>query len=207
MIVEPVTLEGGRVRLEPLAMEHLDPLAEFALDKSLWRWMPYTVRTRGELEAYLRTSLAAQEAGNALPLVTVERASGRVVGSTRYMNIDPLHRRTEIGGTIIAPAWQRTFVNTEAKYLMLSHAFEHWGCIRVEFKTDSLNERSRRAILRVGAREEGVFRNHMIMPGGRIRHSVYYSIIDDEWPAVKQNLAAKIDAALTPRSKPILVRN
>jgi RimJ/RimL family protein N-acetyltransferase len=192
MVVKPITLEGDRVRLEPLAMGHLDALSEFALDEALWRWVPYMVRTRSDLEAYIRSSLEAQQAGTALPFVTIELASGTVAGSTRYMNIDRLNRRTEIGGTIVAPAWQRTFVNTEAKYLMLKHAFEEWDCLRVEFKTDSLNERSRNAILRIGAKEEGTFRNHMIMPGGRVRDSVYYSIIASEWPGVKQRLAAKL---------------
>lgn len=121
------------------------------------------------------------------------------------MNIDRLNLRTEIGGTIIAPEWQRTFVNTEAKYLMLTHAFEQWGCIRVEFKTDSLNETSRNAILRIGATEEGFFRNHMIMPGGRIRHSVYYSIVNSEWAAVKQHLKARLhqQSSLTTAAKQI----
>jgi N-acetyltransferase len=192
MLIEPVTLEGERVTLEPLAIGHVAGLCEFALDEALWRWMPYVIRSQAELEDYVRSSLDAQQAGTALPLVTLDRASRCVLGLTRYMNIDRLHRRTEIGGTIVAPAWQRTFVNTEAKYLMLNHAFERWGCIRVEFKTDSLNERSRKALLRIGAREEGTFRNHMIMPGGRIRHSVYYSIVDSEWPAVKENLVRKL---------------
>jgi N-acetyltransferase len=195
MIVEPVTLEGKRVRLEPLTISHVDALCEFALDETLWRWMPYPVQTRSDLEEHIRAVFEAQKAGTSLPFTTFERASGTVVGLTRYLNIDCLHRRAEIGGTIVAPAWQRTFVNTEAKYLMLQHAFDNWGCIRVEFKTDSLNERSRKAILRIGGKEEGTFRNHMIMPGGRIRHSVYYSIIDSEWPAVKQHLATKLQQA------------
>jgi RimJ/RimL family protein N-acetyltransferase len=192
MLIEPVTLEGRRVRLDPLTLGHLDSLCDFALDKALWRWMPYTVNTRADLEAYIRSLLEAQRAGTSLPFVTVERASAHAVGFTRYMNIDRLNRRTEIGGTVIAPEWQRTFVNTEAKYLMLEHAFEQWRCVRVEFKADSLNQPSRNAILRLGAKEEGVFRNHMIMPDGRLRHSVYFSIINSEWPHVKQHLTAKL---------------
>jgi N-acetyltransferase len=192
MIVEPLTLEGKQVRLEPLTTDHLDALSEFALDETLWRWMPYAVHTRSELEEYVRALLEAQKTGTTLPFATRERGSAIVVGLTRYMNIERLHRRTEIGGTVVAPAWQRTFVNTEAKYLMLQHAFEKWGCIRVEFKTDSLNERSRKAILRIGATEEGIFRNHMVMPGGRVRHSVYYSILNSEWPTVKQEFAARL---------------
>jgi N-acetyltransferase len=192
MIVEPLTLEGKQVRLEPLTTDHLDALSEFALDETLWRWMPYAVHTRSELEEYVRALLEAQKTGTTLPFATRERGSAIVVGLTRYMNIERLHRRTEIGGTVVATAWQRTFVNTEAKYLMLQHAFEKWGCIRVEFKTDSLNERSRKAILRIGATEEGIFRNHMVMPGGRVRHSVYYSILNSEWPTVKQEFAARL---------------
>jgi RimJ/RimL family protein N-acetyltransferase len=145
--------------------------------------------------AYIRTALEAQAAGTALPFVTVERASGRIVGSTRYMNIDVPNRRVEIGSTWIAGPWQRTVVNTEAKYLMLRHAFEELGCIRVELKTDSLNERSRTAILRIGARQEGIFRNHMITWSGRLRHSVFFSIIDAEWTEVKAALEAKLMCA------------
>ena len=132
--------------------------------------------------------LAAEAAGSDLPLVTVERASGTVVGSTRFMNIDAANRRVEIGGTWIAPAWQRTALNTEAKYLMLRHAFETWQCVRVEFKTDALNTQSRTAILRIGAKEEGTLRRHLLTWSGRYRDTVYFSILDDEWPAVKANL-------------------
>lgn len=192
MLIEPLTLEGGRVRLEPLQLEHLDPLSDFALDTEIWRWMPFAVKTRDDLRCYIETLLEAQSAGSSLPFVMKDRASGCVVGASRFSNIDRANRRTEIGGTFIAPEWQRTFVNTEAKYLMLRHAFETWDAIRVELKTDSLNERSRTAILRIGAREEGTLRNHMIMPGGRFRHSVYFSILDSEWPSIKQNLEAKL---------------
>jgi RimJ/RimL family protein N-acetyltransferase len=190
MVIEPVILEGRGVWLEPLTLEHVDALCDFGLDQDIWRWMPYAVRTPQEMRDYVQFVLKAQTEGTSLPFVM--RASNLVVGSTRFMNIDRANRRVEIGGTFIAPRWQRTFVNTEAKYLMLRHAFEKWGCIRVEFKTDSLNERSRKAILRLGAKEEGTFRNHMIMPDGRFRHSVYYSILDSEWPDVKRNLEAKL---------------
>ena len=132
--------------------------------------------------------------GVALPFAIVEKATGRVIGSTRYGNIDRGHHRVEIGWTWVARDWQRTAVNTEAKYLLLKHAFETLGCMRVEFKTDSLNERSRAAILRLGAREEGIFRNHMITASGRIRHTVYFSIIDSEWPVVKGRLEAKLNS-------------
>jgi RimJ/RimL family protein N-acetyltransferase len=141
---------------------------------------------------YIRTALAGQAAGNTIPFVTVERASGGVVGSTRFMNIDAANRRVEIGATWLAQSWRRTAINTEAKYLMLRHAFETLGCIRVELKTDALNERSRAAILRIGAREEGTLRQHMVTWSGRLRDTVYFSIIDSEWPGVKASLEAKL---------------
>jgi RimJ/RimL family protein N-acetyltransferase len=150
------------------------------------------MRTSDDMRAYIEEALLAQASGTALPFATVEQASGRVIGSTRYANIEATHRRLEIGWTWIAPRWQRTAVNTEAKYLMLRHAFETLGCQRVEFKTDSLNERSRNAILRLGAKEEGTFRNHMIAYTGRVRHSVYFSIIETEWPEVKARLEEKL---------------
>ena len=192
MIVQPVTLEGKCIRLEPLSLAHHAALCHVGLDQDVWRWITAPVRTPEEMRAYIETALAEQAAGTALPFATIERASGRAIGSTRYGNIDRSNRRVEIGWTWIARPWQRTAVNTEAKYLMLRHAFETLGCIRVEIKTDSLNERSRKAILRIGAQEEGTFRNHMITASGRIRHTVYYSIIDSEWPAVKANLEEKL---------------
>lgn len=151
------------------------------------------VRTPEEMRAYIETALDEQAHGVSLPFAIVEKASGRAVGSTRYGNIDRAHRRVEIGWTWVARLWQHTSVNTESKYLLLRHAFETLRCIRVELKTDSLNERSRAAILRIGAREEGVFRNHMITASGRIRHSVYFSITDAEWPSVKAQLEEKLN--------------
>ena len=192
MIVEPVTLEGKHVRLEPLSLAHHAALCEAGLDEDLWRWIAAPVRTPEEMRAYIETALSEQAAGRALPFATIERASGRAIGSTRYGNIDRPNRRVEVGWTWIARPWQRTAVNSEAKYLMLRHAFETLGCIRVELKTDSLNQRSRKAILRIGAQEEGTFRNHMITASGRIRHTVYYSIVDSEWPAVKVSLEKKL---------------
>ena len=194
MVVFPVTLEGIHVRLEPLAKAHLKGLAEIGLDEELWRWIPTPVRTMEEMAAYIATALKEQEQGMSQPFAIIEKASGRAIGSTRYGNIDRPHHRVEIGWTWVARGWQRTATNTEAKYLLLRHAFETLGCIRVELKTDSLNERSRAAILRIGAREEGVFRNHMITASGRIRHTVYFSIIDSEWLAVKARLEAKLEA-------------
>src|SRR5436305_3072951 len=192
MIVQPVTLEGKCIRLEPLSLAHHAALCHVGLDQDVWRWIIAPVRTPEEMRAYIETALAEQAAGTALPFATIERASGRAIGSTRYDNIDRSNRRVEIGWTWIARPWQRTGVNTEAKYLMLRHAFETLGCIRVELKTDSLNERSRKAILRIGAKEEGIFRNHMICYGSRIRHSAWYSIIDSDWPEIKSGLADKL---------------
>jgi RimJ/RimL family protein N-acetyltransferase len=192
MIVSPLTLEGVHVRLEPLSEAHLDSLAEVGLDEELWRWIPTPVRTRQEMLAYIQLALNEQQRGVSLPFAIVEKATSRPIGSTRYGNIDRTHHRLEIGWTWVAGPWQRTPINTEAKYLLLRHAFESLGCIRVELKTDSLNERSRAAILRIGAREEGVFRNHMITETGRIRHTVYFSIIDSEWPAVRARLEVKL---------------
>jgi RimJ/RimL family protein N-acetyltransferase len=195
MTVTPVTLEGRHVRLEPLRREHLAGLAEVGLDPELWRWIPTAVRTSEEMAEYIETALQEQERGVSLPFALVQRTTGQAIGSTRYGNIERTHHRVEIGWTWVARAWQRTAANTEAKYLLLRHAFESLGCMRVELKTDSLNECSRAAILRIGAKEEGVFHNHMITANGRIRHTVYFSIIDSEWPEVKARLEAKLSSA------------
>jgi N-acetyltransferase len=192
MVMEAVVLEGRHVRLEPLTMEHAGGLAEVGLDDDLWKWIPTPVRTPEEMTAYVQTALKEQANGSALPFALIEKGSGRAVGSTRYANIERTHHRLEIGWTWVAREWQRTAINTEAKYLLLRHAFEALKCIRVELKTDSLNARSRAAILRIGAREEGTFRNHMITASGRIRHTVYFSIIESEWPDVKASLEAKL---------------
>jgi N-acetyltransferase len=192
MNVEPVTLEGRHVRLEPMSLAHLGGLVRVGLDEELWRWTTTRIASPDEMREYVETALEEQSRGVSLPFVTVERASGVVVGSTRFANIDRENRRAEIGWTWIGRAWQRTAVNTEAKFLMLRHAFEQWACVRVELKTDSLNERSRRAILRIGAKEEGTLRNHMITRTGRLRHSVYFSVIDAEWPEVRAGLEARL---------------
>jgi RimJ/RimL family protein N-acetyltransferase len=193
MNVEPIVLEGAHVRLEPLSRGHHAGLCEVGLDEELWRWIPVPVRTAADMAAYIEKALQEQASGASLPFALVEKASGRVIGSTRYANIDRLHHRVEIGWTWVARAWQRTAVNTEAKYVLLRHAFETLGCIRVELKTDSLNAQSRAAILRIGAREEGIFRNHMITTGGRIRHTVYFSIVDSEWSEVKTRLEGRLN--------------
>jgi N-acetyltransferase len=192
MAIWPVILEGRYVRLEPLTADHTAGLAEIGLDEDLWRWIPTPVRTLQEMSAYVQTALGERANSSALPFVLIDKVSGRVIGSTRYGNIDRVHHRVEIGWTWVAQQWQRSAINTEAKYLLLRHAFETLRCIRVELKTDSLNERSRAAILRIGAREEGTFRNHMITASGRIRHTVYFSILDSEWPDVKTRLESKL---------------
>ena len=188
----PVTLEGRHVRLEPLSLAHQDGLCAVGLDAELWRWAQTSLATPADMRAYIETALTWQAQGTALPFAIVARATGQVVGSTRYANIERADRRLEIGWTWIARAAQRTPVNTEAKYLLLRHAFEVLGCIRVEFKTDVLNERSRAALLRIGATQEGVLRSHMITASGRVRDSVYFSIVAAEWPAVKVGLEAKL---------------
>ncbi len=193
LTLDPVTLEGGVVRLVPLGVEHVDGMCEVGLDPEIWRWMPTTVNDRAGMEAFVQESLDMQKAGTGLPFATTLRDTGQVIGSTRFMNVAVAHRRVEVGGTWIGTAWQRTRVNTEAKYLMLRYAFEQLGCLRVEFKTHARNSRSREAILRLGAVEEGLFRKHMVQSDGSIRDTVYFSIVDDEWPVVKGRLEARLD--------------
>jgi RimJ/RimL family protein N-acetyltransferase/ribosomal protein S18 acetylase RimI-like enzyme len=192
MDLAPRILEGDHVRLEPLAPEHLDALCAVGLDPELWRLSVSRIATRDDMRAYLQTALDEAGQGSALPFATVERSSGKVVGSTRFANADRANRRVEIGWTWIGRPWQRTPLNTEAKYLMLRHAFETLGLIRVEFKTDVLNERSRRALLRIGAKEEGILRAHMITAGGRLRDSIYFSIVAPEWPGVRAWLEERL---------------
>ena len=192
MEIRPMTLEGEHVRLEPLTMEHHAALWEIAKDHDLWRWTASDIRTPEDLARYMETALAEQAAGRALPFATVAKANGRAIGSTRFGNLEPLNRRAEIGWTWLGSAWQRTAVNTEAKLLMLTHAFERWGCIRVELKTDALNQPSRAAIARLGAKEEGTLRRHIVTQTGRVRDTVYYSILDEEWPSIKARLEARL---------------
>lgn len=180
------------VRLEPLSTTHLAGLTDVGLDAELWRWTLNQISTPGDMRGYVEAALAAAAEGREVPFATIERASGKVVGSTRYLSIDAHHRRLEIGYTWIAPAWQRSAVNTEAKLLMLRHAFASLGALRVEFKTDSLNDRSRAALLAIGATEEGTLRNHMVTDAGRRRHSVYFSVIEEEWPRMRQHLESRL---------------
>ncbi len=184
MNVAPMTLDGERVRLEPMTADHLDALVEAGGFEELWRLTRTRAVTRDEMRAYMEEAFEDQRLGTALPFVTVDKPSGRIVGSTRFGNIDKANRKAEIGWTWITPAFQRTYINSEAKYLMLRHAFEVWKYVRIELKTDALNTRSRAALLRIGATEEGVMRKHMITQGGRFRDSVYFSVIDTEWERV-----------------------
>ncbi|MEQ1883451.1 MAG: GNAT family protein [Bryobacteraceae bacterium] len=192
MNVTPIILEGPNVRLEPLSHVHQPALCKVGLNPSLWTVTVECVTDPAGMTSYIQRALDAQQEGKALAFATIEKRTGCVVGCTRFMNIDQRHSRVEIGGTWIAAPWQRTVVNTEAKYLMLRHAFETMGCARVEFKTDAINERSRKALLRLGAREEGIFRRHMLTWDGRMRDTVYFSILDTEWPAVKAELERKL---------------
>jgi N-acetyltransferase len=191
--VTATTLEGARIRLEPLTEAHHAALCAVGLDAELWRWSPKPVLTAADMAAYIAVALAERRAGRAVPFAIIDKATGQAIGSTRYGAIEPTHRRVEIGWTWLGRSWQRTGANTEAKYLLLQHAFETLGCIRVELKTDALNERSRAAIRRIGAREEGTLRSHMITASGRIRDTVYHSILDAEWPAVKKALESRLD--------------
>jgi RimJ/RimL family protein N-acetyltransferase len=193
-IVVPVTLEGSAVRLEPIRREHAELFWEVAKNdlEDIFRWIPYAMKSREDFRTLIEKAFAEQERGESVVFATVERGSGRVVGSTRFMNIDRANRRVEIGSTWIAPVWQQTAVNTEAKYLMLRHAFEVWGCMRVELKTDALNQKSRHAILRIGAKEEGTLRRHLVTWTGRVRDTVYFSILEDEWVEVKSGLESRL---------------
>jgi RimJ/RimL family protein N-acetyltransferase len=192
MIVEPVVLEGRLVRLEPLSIDHLPALAEVAFSPAIWEWMPMYVTSEADLRLWIEQALDQAAVARALPWITWSKGSGRIIGSTRYMDIDVHNRGLEIGGTWLAPAYQRSGINVEAKYLQLRHAFEALGAVRVSFKTHHNNLQSQTAIAALGAKPEGVFRNHMIMPDGSFRHSVWYSIIQEEWPEVKAGLEARM---------------
>ena len=196
-IAAPLTLEGSVVRLEPIHREHATLFWEVAKNdrEEIFRWIPYSMQTPEDFRKLVDKIFDEQQRGESVAFATVERSSGQTIGSTRFMNIDRIHRRVEIGSTWIAPPWQRTAVNTEAKYLMLRHAFEVWQCLRVELKTDALNQKSRSAILRLGAKEEGTLRRHLITYTGRVRDTVYFSILDSEWPEVK----ARLEAILKPK--------
>jgi RimJ/RimL family protein N-acetyltransferase len=188
-----VTLSGDRIVLRPLALEDGPALVAAGADGQLPALKVTLVPDQDSIEEYLEGALAGQAAGTVIPFATTLRADGTVVGSTRFWRMDERNRSLEIGHTWIAASWQRSFVNTEAKYLMLRYAFEALGCIRVQFQTDLLNERSRAAILRLGATFEGVARQERIMPDGRIRDTVRFSIIDGEWPGIRRSLEARLE--------------
>jgi RimJ/RimL family protein N-acetyltransferase len=189
MEVRPVTLTGRFVRLEPLSDEHVSGLAAIGIDETIWQYMPYgQMRSEGDIRRWVQDILARAAESTDLPFAAIDLASGCVAGATRYMEIRPAHRGLEIGGTWYGAAYRRTPVNTECKYLLLEHAFERMGCIRVQLKTDARNERSQRAIERLGAVREGVLRKHLVLPNGYVRDSVYYSVVDSEWPNVKARL-------------------
>ena len=191
--VLPVVLTGRRVRLEPLSTDHLDDLVRVGLDQSIWALTIARPTDRAGIEAWLRAAITGAAAGVDVPFATIDLASGRAVGSTRFMSIVPDHRRLEIGWTWVGTAYQRTGLNREAKALQLGHAFDVLGANRVEFKTDARNDKSRSALLGIGATFEGIFREHMIMPTGPLRDSAYYSVISTEWPEVRDRLRASLE--------------
>lgn len=196
MEISPLTLAGQHVRLEPLSTAHEEPLLAAAGDGELWNSTVTVVPSRDNVTEYIQEALQGLARGSELPFVIIHKSSGEVVGTTRFYEIRPQDRGAAIGYTWVSKGAQRTPVNTEAKLLLLTHAFEHWRTVRVEFITDVLNQQSRAAILRLGAKEEGILRNHLIMPNGRIRDSVCFSIIAAEWPEVKARLKAKLSAKL-----------
>lgn len=190
--MQPVRLEGSLVRLEPLSEAHIDALTEAGSFPELWQYTMSSISNRDDAARYVQSALQLAASGSALPLATLLQAENRVIGSTRFGNYDAANRRVEIGWTWVSPPWQRSGVNVEAKLLMMGYAFEQLGCHRVEFKTDVLNEKSRNALLGIGAREEGILRQHTVLWTGRIRDTIYYSVLAPEWPAVKQRLIERL---------------
>lgn len=198
MNIQPITLAGRVVRLEPLSEAHVPDLAIAGRDENIWRYMLYgNIQTEAQMRAWVQDILGRQARSTDLPFAVIHLGSGQAIGATRYLDIRRPDRGLEIGGTWYAPTYQHTAVNTECKYMLLNHAFEDLGCVRVQFKTDLRNERSQQAIERLGAVKEGVLRNHMITPEGYLRSSVYYSILDSEWPAIKTRLEEKLEHYLS----------
>jgi N-acetyltransferase len=185
-------LEGSVVRLEPITEAHWPGALAIGLEPAIWRWTIDNVESEPDLRRWFDSALDAQSTGAAIVFATVDRATGRVAGSTRFGNLDRANRRAEIGWTWLGLPWQRTATNTEAKYLMLRHAFEQWGLARVELKTDALNEASRRAIRRIGAQEEGIFRRYQVSQGGRMRDTAWYAVTDLDWPEVRRRLESML---------------
>ncbi len=202
----PVLVTGARVALEPLGLNHLDDLAAAGADAAIWRWLPSAHHRPGTMRAFIDSAMIAHQNRTALPFATIDLASQKAVGSTRYHHIVPEHRRLEIGVTWIGTVHQRSHVNTEAKLLQLWYAIEVLRYRRIELKADVENMKSRAAIARLGATEEGVFRKHMLYDDGRNRDNVYFSIIDDDWPAVRARLEARLGYRVTPTYREIAVR-
>ena len=195
---KPVVIEGARVTLEPLSLQHLDDLTVAGADEAIWRWLPSAHHLPGSMAAFIKQALAAHERRSALPFATIDQITRKAVGSTRYHHVEVEHRRLEIGVTWIGTAFQRSHINTEAKLLQLWYAFEVLKCRRVELKADVDNQKSRTAILRLGATQEGIFRKHMLYADGRNRDNAYFSIIDDDWPRVRERLETKLGYAVAP---------
>ncbi|WP_260515368.1 GNAT family N-acetyltransferase [Serratia fonticola] len=187
-VLKPPTLIGNQIELRPLQPEHREGMMSAAADGELWNLKVTAVPSTSTIDSYIATAVAGRDAGSMLPFVIVQQASGRIIGSTRFWKIDRTNRKMEIGHTWLSQSVQRTGVNTEAKYLLLGYAFEILQAVRVQFTTDELNDRSRAAILRIGAKQEGIVRHERIMPDGRKRNSVRFSVIDDEWCEVKARL-------------------
>jgi RimJ/RimL family protein N-acetyltransferase len=194
MSLAPLELVGSIVRLEPLQRAHAPALAQAGLHPVLWRFQPRPMTSLADIEAYVDSALADCARGVSLPFVIVHRPTNAVIGSPRFMELAPQHRRLEIGATWVTPGFQRTGVNVEAKLLLLTHAFETLGVHRVVLKTETLNAQSRRAILALGAVEEGTFRQHLIADDGRLRDMVYFALLSSEWPAAKTRLTARLRA-------------
>ena len=192
----PVMLDGTSVSLRPLEIQHAATLFEIGQGMNIWRWYPDRIESVADMERVVESALAAKEQGLALPFVIVERDTAQIIGSSRFFNIFPEHRRLEIGWTWIGPQWQRTSVNTETKYLMLRYAFEVMGCLRVELKTDRRNLKSQEAMLRLGLKQEGTLRKHMITHDGHHRDTVYFSVVEPEWPAMREFLNSKLSSRM-----------
>jgi RimJ/RimL family protein N-acetyltransferase len=190
--IGPVTLEGHSVRVEPLSWAHEAELAPLAMDEAIWRYLPASLATTEAFHGWMDSALRAAESGTEVPFVIIDRSSGALAGSTRFFDIRPTHRAVEIGHTWLGRNWWRSVINSETKYLLLRHLFDTLGCQRVSLKTDRLNERSQQAIERLGATREGVLRKHMIVQGGRARDTVYFSILDDEWPTIRDRMEREL---------------
>ncbi len=192
MNISEITLEGQFIRLEPLSLKHLEDLTFVGLDENLWRLIPTQINNESDMKSYIETALKEKLQGVSIPFATILKSTGKPIGSTRFGNIDLNNKRLEIGWTWLTKSHQRTYANSEAKLLMLEYAFEKLNCNRVEFKTDSLNAKSQNAILRLGATKEGIFRQHIVCQNGRLRDSVYFSILDSEWEKIKNKLKTEL---------------